>query len=143
MSNPILHMLAALSFSAVLIPAALLAQGCITATIPFSFTAGKQSLQPGEYCLRPVGQDSSVLLIRDVNRRSATVTLTIPCDAAVRSDTPLLTFKHYGNDYFLYQVSDSSRVWQIHQSAAEMELIARKARPNPVNLAASLSPKEH
>lgn len=141
MSTSILHTLTALGFSAVLIPTALLAQGCITATIPFSFTAGEQSLQPGEYCLRPVGPGSDVLLIRDVNRRSATVTMTIPGDAGKQDGTPLLTFKHYGDDYFLYQVSDSSRVWQLHQSKAERELVAQKARPNPVSVAASLSSK--
>lgn len=138
MSNSILHLLPAFSSSAVLIPAALPAQGSIMATIPFKFTAGAQSFQPGEYCIRPVGPGSNVLLIRDVSRRSATAVVTSPAETAKQSGPPVLTFKHYGDDYFLCGVSDSNRVWQLQQSATERELIAQKARPNGVSVAASL-----
>ncbi len=138
MSNCILHLLPALSSSAVLIPAVSPAQGSIMATIPFEFSAGAQSFQPGEYCIRPVGPGSDVLLIRDVKRRSATAAVTSPADTGKQSGPPVLTFKHYGDDYFLCRVSDSNRVWQLQQSDAERELIAQKARPNGVSVVASL-----
>lgn len=142
MKTSILRTLIPIILSAALGPAALKAQGCITANIPFAFTVGKQLLVSGDYCVQPVSIGSSVLSIRSVSRPIAIMAMTMPADASRKPDAkPFLVFKQYGDSYFLYRVAGSGLGWQFLQSTAERDLIARKAQPNPVTLAGVFTPK--
>ncbi len=138
MTRFILRTLLPIALSAAIGPIALKAQGCITAKIPFDFIVGKQSLAAGEYCVRPTTPD--VLSITEVNGRSTVMTLTLPADTK-QDGKAVLTFKHYGDSYFLYQVAGPNRAWQFHQSPAEKDLLAKKAQPTPVTLAGVVTPK--
>ncbi len=138
MNSSILRTLLPIALSAAIGPIALKAQGSITAKIPFDFTVGKQSLAAGEYRVRQVTPD--VLSITEVNGRTTVMALTLPADAK-QDGNAVLTFKHYGDSYFLYQVAGSSRGWQFHQSPAEKDLLARKEKPTPVTLAGVITPK--
>ena len=53
----------------------------------------------------------------------------------------VLVFKQYGDSYFLYRVAGSNLGWQLFQSSAEKELVARKVQSNPVTLAGVIAPK--
>lgn len=141
MTSSILRSLATLCLAATVSSVALKAQGCISAAIPFNFTVGKQSLPAGDYCVQPIPQNRNILLLRNLDRRSSTMTMTIPADDAKQNVPPVLIFKVYGNSHFLYQVAASNHVWQLNRSAAEEVLIARKAQPNPVTVAAAFGSK--
>jgi hypothetical protein len=49
-----------------------------------------------------------------------------------------LTFKRYGDRYFLSQVSESDHGWELPKSAAERELVAKRAEPNQVSVVAGV-----
>lgn len=139
MKSSILRALATLSLGAALGPAALMAQSPVYVTIPFDFTIGAKSFAAGEYRVQQITQ--AVLDIRNVNDYSGVVTLTMPSEASKRRGTASLEFHRYGEDYFLAAVSDGTRAWSLAQSHAERELMAKRASPQPVAVAAALSVK--
>ena len=72
--------------------------------IPFDFVAGKKLLHAGSYSVRRVsGEAASGLIIRREDGGEAAVLLT-----NANGETPsraALTFRHYGEQYFLAEVS--------------------------------------
>lgn len=140
MNSSIIRTLVTIGLAATMGQSALKAQNCIKAAVPFNFAVGAKSYAAGDYCIKPVNQD--VLLVRDATGHQGTMTMTIPIDPKKRADgLPVLTFKHYGDSYFLSKVSDGSHGWQFFPSAKEKELLAKRVRPNPVSVAASLTAK--
>jgi hypothetical protein len=104
--------------------------GPIHVTVPFDFTVGSKSLAAGQYNVRQ--QAPHVLAIQSVDGRSAMVIMTHAGEPNAAPGTALFKFNKYGDRYFLSQVSDSSRGWELPKSPVEKELIAKKASPKPV-----------
>jgi len=134
MKSSILNTLATLSLSAALGAVGLQAQGPIHITVPFDFTVGSKSLAAGEYSVRQ--QAPHVVAIQSVNGHSALLIMTNPAEPNAAPGVAKFTFNKYGDRYFLSQVSDSARGWQLPTSAAEKELLANKLSPKPTVLIA-------
>lgn len=128
-----------LGLSAVFGPVSLMAQGEIRTTIPFDFTVGGKSFTAGEYSVQKVR--NNLFTIRSTHGHAGVLTDTMPAGESSRTGMAILTFRRYGEDYFLTQVSDGSQSWELYVSAAERQLIAKRKSPQPVSVAVALTPK--
>ena len=74
--------------------------------IPFEFTVGDKLLPAGDYEVRRIGNDSQVLLIQNVDDRGNTaIFMTSRIDEVNSIRNSELVFHHYGDIYFLAEVS--------------------------------------
>jgi hypothetical protein len=124
-----------LSLSAAIAPVSLMAQGSIHANIPFDFNVGTKSFAAGEYRVQHV--TPTVLAI--LNAAGSTVAM-VQANSAFPTAAPgtaQLTFNRYGDRYFLSQVSEDSRGWQLSKSAVEKELIAKRTPAGLIRLASA------
>lgn len=89
--------------------------------VPFDFYAGQRQLPAGRYTVRPVSQDGAkMLLIQSEDGRHAATVMTNADAGQAPAGGPGLTFRQYGDDYFLATVF-------ITGGAAGRELPASKA----------------
>jgi hypothetical protein len=139
MKRSIFRALATLGLGASLGSVALMAQDAIYTNIPFDFTIGAKSFAAGRYRVRQV--TPVILDIRNVEDFSGTMAMTVPPGAPKTRGQAVLTFHRYGEDYFLASVSNGARAWSLPQSTTEKELMARRASPQPISVAAAVSPK--
>jgi hypothetical protein len=138
-SSVLRNLVVTLGLSAAFGPAALMAQGEIRGTIPFDFTVGGKTFAAGAYTFQQV--KDTLFTIRSRDGHVGILTLTLPASESTRNGMAVLTFKRYGDNYFLSQVSDGARCWELHQSSAEKLLIAKSKTPQPVSVAVALPPK--
>jgi hypothetical protein len=127
MKNFVVRTLVTLSFSALLSPLALLAQEQLNATIPFAFNVGAKTFAPGDYSVHQLN-DGHILQIRSQKDGAGAMTPVMESGDSSKTGTPVLTFKRYGDRYFLSAVSTDSRGWRLFQSKTEKE-IAKAATP--------------
>lgn len=74
-------------------------------TIPFSFTAGSETLPAGEYTVRRASQTSGAYLIQSADKKSTATVLTAGSLTDGRGRAAArLEFKSYGGEHFLAQV---------------------------------------
>jgi hypothetical protein len=71
----------------------------VVVDVPFAFTAGERQFPAGRYSLRRVRPDSSALFIRSEDGGESAVVLTSASAGGTRQ--PKLTFRQYGDQYFL------------------------------------------
>jgi hypothetical protein len=77
--------------------------GRIEASIPFDFVAGETKLKAGDYTVKRISKDA--LLIRSTDNKQSAIVSASPSLHQTRSDAPeRLSFKRYGDQYFLTQV---------------------------------------
>jgi len=140
MKNTIVRTLVTLGLSAVLSPVALLAQSNVNANIPFDFTIGAKSFAAGDYSIRLLSE--CVLLIQSAKDGTGVMTMVQPGEKTQRPDgTPVLVFNRYGDRYFLSKVSGDDRGWNLRQSRAEKEMVAKVPLPKPISVVAALHSK--
>lgn len=85
--------------------AAAQAAGRLVFEVPFDFVAGGELLPSGRYTVTRVTRDSArALLIRRADGRASVTVLTNAGEAA-RGELPRVSFKRYGERYFLALVS--------------------------------------
>ena len=131
MKSFVVRTLVTLSFGAILSSPALLAQTQLNATIPFPFTVGTRSFDAGDYSVHRLNNDR-ILLIRNEKDGSSVMTAVLSGNNQGKNpDMSVLTFKRYGDRYFLSEVSSDNHAWQLFRSAAEKELIAKAKTPEP------------
>ena len=135
MKSLIVRTLVTLTLSAALSPVALLAQDQLNAKIPFAFTAGATSFAPGDYSVHQLN-NGHVLVIQNQKDGTAVMT-TVMTGESKKAGTSVITFKRYGDRYFLSEVSSNDKGWLLFPSAAEKELIAKATTPQPVVLVAA------
>jgi len=128
-----------LGLSAAFGPIALMAQGEIRTIIPFDFTVGTKSLAAGEYSFQQV--KGNTFTIRSVHGHAGVLAETMPSGEEVRAGMAVITFRRYGDTYFLSQVSNGGRGWALYQSQAEKQLLAKNAAPRRVAVAVALATK--
>jgi hypothetical protein len=128
-----------LGLSAAFAPVSLMAQGEIRATIPFDFTVGAKSFPAGWYSFQRV--KDNIFTIRDVHGHAGILAVTMPSEESSRVGMALVTFRRYGEDYFLSGVSDGSRSWELFQSTTEKQLIAKRKSTQPISVAVALPAK--
>jgi hypothetical protein len=76
----------------------------VKATVPFSFTVGKATLPAGQYEVETTGGGRNILSIRNLNSKDAALVLSNTCETARVAEQTKLTFRRYGQHYFLAQV---------------------------------------
>jgi hypothetical protein len=76
----------------------------VTAKVPFAFVAGETHLPAGDYIVRSMSDDPSVLSIESKDGRLAVFALTIPAWTDDTSGKSELVFEKLDNQYFLSRV---------------------------------------
>ena len=136
MRSSIVRTLLTISFAA-LGATTLSAQGqTVHFTTPFDFSVGRNALPAGEYHVVPIGEFA--LAIRQPNGRNTVFFLTNAAAAAISKPTATtVTFRRYGNRYFLSEMLNRGRGWEVPPSRMEKELAKRSVTPAPVEMVAS------
>jgi hypothetical protein len=139
MTSSMIRSLVTLGLSAVLSPVALLAQGPVTATIPFNFTVGAKTLAAGTYEVKQLNQ--SAILLRNAKDGTSILAAYNSGEVDRLGGTPKMTFHRYGDSYFLIKVTSDTRNWSLYPSHAEKEMIAKAASSKPAVVTAALRSK--
>jgi hypothetical protein len=136
MKSSILRTLVTLGLSVTLGSVSLMAQDRIKATVPFNFTIGTKAYTAGEYEISRA-TSPHVLTITRYGGSSAFVMPASTENVAEKSGKPVLRFHRYGEQYFLFQVSDGRRRADLPKSPVEKELLAKRVSPATATLLAS------
>jgi hypothetical protein len=130
MKNSIVRTLVTLSLGALLSPLALLAQEQLNASIPFAFTVGTKSFAAGNYSIHQLNAGHT-LLIRNDKDGSGVMAMVMNGQQSQKAGTSVLSFKRYGDRYFLSEIRGDEQGWLFFQSAAEKELIVKTSAAQP------------
>ena len=78
----------------------------LTASIPFQFTIGNQTLPAGDYTIDSINQDSgkSALRFRSKDGRVTRLVIMNPTQRGLDPEKASLVFHRYGDSYFLAEV---------------------------------------
>jgi hypothetical protein len=111
----------------------------LTVDVPFAFVAGKKSLPAGTYVIKPLS--GSVLLVRDVEGKTAAIVATTASDAREPASRTEVAFARYGDVYFLAEVrpAASTQYQRLARTRSEERLARGMSRPEHVTLVASPS----
>lgn len=98
----------------------------VEVNIPFAFSAGTKTLQPGVYSIKRLS--GNYLTLRSTDGKS-TVILNAPLNLTSLDDKgERLVFKKYGDQYFL------SQIWLTTDTGRELSLRRKAAKPEIVEL---------
>ena len=136
MKSSIVRTFATLILGAILSPLALLAQEQLNVTIPFAFTVGARSFAAGDYSVHQLN-NGHVLQIRSQKDGVNIMTTVMRGEESKTAGKSVLTFKQYGDRYFLAAVATDREGWRLFQSKAEKELIAKARTSEAVVIAAA------
>jgi hypothetical protein len=94
--------------------------------IPFEFSAGTKTLQPGVYSIKRLS--GSFVTLRSVDGKSAVI-LNAPINLTSLDDNARerLVFNKYGDQYYLSQIwltVDTGRQLSVRKSGAKPEVVA-------------------
>jgi hypothetical protein len=113
----------------------------VSADIPFDFVVGDHTYPAGEYSLKSVLDDGSVILIANMQTTASRNVGSHPCASTTRSTQTKLVFRKMGDNYFLYQVwlegSFSGR--EFPNNRAEKLLAKRHEKSEQTVVAANFS----
>jgi hypothetical protein len=116
-----------LLFVPLIATAQLSADGKIAAQVPFKFTVGSRTVPAGEVTLKLADQKGWILTLcnRDVNL--SMYALAEPTEAKKVATASALTFRKYGNRYFLAsaQIGGSRDIYVFRPSPLEHEMRAQ------------------
>lgn len=135
MNSSILRTLVTLSLAATLGSVSLMAQEHIKANVPFNFTIGTKAYPAGQYDIRKAS--AYVLTIERYGGPSAFLMPANRENVAEKSGQPVLRFHQYGDQYFLYQISDGKQRSELQKSPLEKELLAKRESFQSTTLVAS------
>ena len=94
----------------------------IGVNVPFDFVAGGKLMPAGHYTVRRLSfEDEKLLLIRSDDGRSNAIVLTDTARGNQVPDSAALTFRQYGDSYFLAAVSipGAADVREVPQTKSE------------------------
>ena len=102
----------------------------VEVNIPFEFSAGTKTLQPGLYSIKRLS--GNYLTLRSTDGKS-TVILNAPINLAStdQNSAERLVFKKYGEQYYLSQIwltVDTGRELAVRQKAAKPEIVELSLR---------------
>jgi hypothetical protein len=120
----------------------------LQATIPFEFTLRNETLPAGTYTISTTTV-KGFFLIQNEDRSRATYFLTAPDLTRANPETTKLTFRKYGDRYFLAEVTAYDAGYRVQQSRKERQMLKeirtyrRKEPSGPVlvYVGANLMPK--
>ena len=101
----------------------------VEVNIPFEFSAGTKTLQPGVYSIKRLS--GNYLTLRSADGKS-TVILNAPLNlTSVDDKGERLVFRKYGDEYFLSQIwltTDTGRELSLRRKAAQPEIVELSLR---------------
>ena len=108
------------------------------ANIPFAFQAGEVRMPAGDYL---VGDTSGVLTLRNVSARRSAVIAARRAGNAMSGDSKVLTFKKYGDEYFLAKVRSVNfpSEYVLKSTPREKELISRANQVESTDILAAIT----
>jgi hypothetical protein len=97
----------------------------VEVNIPFEFSAGKTTLQPGVYSIKRMSGNN--LTLRSADGKSAVI-LNAPLNLTSSNPESVerLVFNKYGDQYYLSQIwltADTGRELMVRKKAAKAELV--------------------
>ena len=136
----------ALAFATAVATSAQSGGNTLRADIPFDFVVGSKTLSAGEYSLQQITQDGAGMSVRSSDGDHGVIRLTTSVQSSAPAQKSKLTFRRYGNTYFLAQiwVSGSAQGREMVKSKAERDLaksegsLARNAKPEIVTIIADV-----
>jgi hypothetical protein len=105
MKKQLLHIIGAALLAAVVVHAQTTQK--LIVNVPFSFSAGKTILSPGEYTVN-LAVAPGALGLQSADHKSTAVVMGISAESREKHDQAKLIFKRYGDQYFLSQVWPAS-----------------------------------
>ncbi|MGA2601564.1 MAG: hypothetical protein ABSH09_31750 [Bryobacteraceae bacterium] len=139
MSTPMkttVRVLALFGLIATLGPLTVKAQSRIEFTVPFDFTAGKQTFAAGDYIVSKE-VPSHLILIQSAQGQGNAILVGGPDELNKLYGAAMLTFHRFGERYFLAKFSDYGSASALPLTTGEKELIAGRASPKSLNVIAS------
>jgi len=132
MTNKMFHAagwLAAGCLMVVMTAAPAVAQGRVTVNVPFSFTAGTESLPAGQYVFERNGvTGTSLMKVYNVDRNEAIALATLPTGNRASSGNPRLLFEVLEGHYRLAEVwTAGAETGARLARTREQALIAKRA----------------
>jgi hypothetical protein len=101
----------------------------IVADIPFPFHAGSARFAAGKYTLKvPVEFANTQMEIISEDGRNAAFFPVIAAQAGTTPEKPMLIFRKYGDDYFLWKVFDAGNSLGVEAPFSEDEKALSKGR---------------
>jgi hypothetical protein len=116
------------------------AQGSgIVVRIPYAFVVGEKTFPAGQYTIRHATPNDVHTLVIQGTGRSFAIT-AIPDEETTPSEHHKLTFKRYGDQYFLKSIhaSGERKVYRFAMSDLEEEARSRTGKGENVTLRASV-----
>jgi hypothetical protein len=114
----------------------------IKAEIPFDFSVGETKLPAGTYSISRMGQNSdhSVIVITGDDGRAKAIRLSNSAQRLHARNKATLVFRHYGDQYFLFQVwpAGGTTGRQFPRSRSERE-VQRSLAENPSKMVESVT----
>jgi hypothetical protein len=118
-----------------------IAQEKVKATVPFAFNVGSKTLPAGEYEIRSVFSDA--VAVQNIAARDNALAITMTGVPSESLEKASLTFRRYGQSYFLARISSPGSLALVPQSKLERQ-VAERARelaqnaggPDEVSIAA-------
>jgi hypothetical protein len=106
----------------------------LKATIPFPFYAGNQQLPAGEYVFRgglTRGLDSN-LVVQKRDGSDSYFVAAIPDGGKLQSPDYRVTFKKYGDTYFLSRITNGMSEIKVLKSRSEKKMASLQGKKAPV-----------
>jgi hypothetical protein len=97
--------------------------------IPFAFSAGNKTLQPGAYSIKRLS--GNYLALRSAGGKTVVLNAPLNLTSVDKDATERLVFKKYGEQYFLSEIwltADTGRELTIRKKTLKPELVAISLR---------------
>jgi len=100
------------------------AQSATTAKahIPFDFSVRNQTIAAGDHVINRLGDSGAVWSLRSSDNRQSVIFLGMSAESKSTSGNGKLTFRRYGNKYFLASIETSAYKIGLRKSRTERSL---------------------
>jgi hypothetical protein len=113
----------------------------VIATVPFDFVVGNRAYPAGEYYLKSVTTNGTVIQVQNTEEDARSLISSIGCTQSMPSTKTKLVFRSMGGSHFLYQVwleGDTSGR-EFPRSRMEVQLAKNHEKSELVIVAANVS----
>ena len=101
----------------------------VEVNIPFEFSAGKTTLQPGVYSIKRMS--GNYLTLRSADGKSVILNAPLNLTSSNPESVERLVFNKYGDEYYLSQIwltADAGRELIVRKKAAKPEIVELSLR---------------
>ena len=101
----------------------------VEVNIPFEFSAGKTTLQPGVYTIKRMS--GNYLTLRSAGGESVILNAPLNLTSSDPKSVERLVFNKYGDEYYLSQIwltADTGRELAVRKKSAKPEIVALSLR---------------